>query len=462
MFDSKVYSDRRNRLRSILNDGVALFLGNRESPMNYRANTFHFRQDSSFLYFFGLDQPGLAGLIDCTTGEDTIYGNDITMEDIVWMGGQPSIRERASLAGVTRSFPYKELTRHLETIMRKGKTIHYLPPYRAETVIELGWLTGIHHMQVPAESSEELIQAVVQLRSVKDEHEIKDLEYAIDIAYEMHTAVMRMARPGMYERELAGVIEGISLSHGRPVAFPVILSIDGQILHNHYHGNKLADGRMIVTDAGTESPNGYASDITRTVPVSGTFSARQREIYEIVLKANTESIKDVNPEITNKELHTKACGIIAGGLKDLGLMKGNIQDAVQQGAHALFFPHGLGHMLGLDVHDMEGLGEQYVGYNEQVKRSDQFGTAYLRLGKKLQPGYVLTIEPGIYFIPALIDLWKEEKKFRGFIDYERLESYRDFGGIRIEDDVLVTEKGYRLLGKPIPKTVEEVETEMKK
>ena len=462
MFDSKVYADRRNRLRSILNDGVALFPGNRESPMNYRANTYHFRQDSSFLYFFGLDQPNLAGIIDCDSGEDIIYGDDLTLDDIIWMGDQPSLKDRALLAGVTQTFTYKELTRQLETFMREGKTIHFLPPYRAETILELEWLTGIHYRQVPEESSEELIEAVVQLRSVKDEHEIRDIVSAIDVAYEMHTAVMHLAKPGMYEHELAGIIEGIALSHGRPVAFPVILSINGQILHNHYHGNRLSEGRMIVTDAGTESPNGYASDITRTVPVSGSFNTMQKEIYEIVLKANTDSIKAVRPGITNKDLHLLASEIIAGGLKDLGLMKGNVADAVLQGAHALFFPHGLGHMLGLDVHDMEGLGERYVGYDEEVKRSEQFGTAYLRLGKKLQPGYVLTIEPGIYFIPALMDLWGKEKKFREFIDYDRLETYRDFGGIRIEDNVLVTDKGYRLLGKPIPKTVEEVETEMKK
>lgn len=462
MFDKKVYIDRRNQLRSILNDGIALFPGNQESPMNYRANTFHFRQDSSFLYFFGLDQPGLAGVIDCVSGEDIIYGDDVTIDDIIWMGDHPSLQDRADLAGVTRTFPYKELTRQMETFMREGKTIHYLPPYRTESVIELEWLTGIHHRHVYEESSEELIKAVVQLRSVKDIHEIMDLELAIDIAYEMHTAVMHMAKPGIYERELAGAIEGIALAHGRPVAFPVILTINGQILHNHYHGNRLTEGRMVVTDAGTESPHGYASDITRTIPVSGTFSTIQKEIYEIVLRANTESINAIRPGITNKNLHLSASEIIAGGLKDLGLMKGNIQDAVQKGAHALFFPHGLGHMLGLDVHDMEGLGEQYVGYDDEVQRSDQFGTAYLRLGKKLQPGYVVTIEPGIYFIPALIDLWKGEKKFKEFIDYDRLEAYRDFGGIRIEDNVLVTDSSHRVLGKPIPKTITEIETEMGK
>jgi len=462
MFDRKVYTQRRDQLRSILDEGVAVFMGNNESPMNYKANPFHFKQDSSFLYFFGLDHPELAGVVDLESGEDIIFGNDLTLDEIIWMGEQPSMKERALLAGVSSTETYKELGIYLENCLRDGKKIHYLPPYRAETATELEWLLGIHHVQVVREVSVELIKAVVALRSVKDEYEINDIEEAVNVAYEMHTAVMRMAKPGMYERELSGVLEGIALSYGRPVSFPVILSINGQTLHNHYHGNKLTAERMLVTDAGTESQNGLASDITRTIPVSGKFSQRQKEIYEIVLKANKETISSIKAGITNKSLHMMASEIMATGLKDLGLMKGNIEEAVSQGAHALFFPHGLGHMLGLDVHDMEGLGEDYVGYDEEVQRSKQFGTAYLRLGKKLQSGYVITIEPGLYFIPALIDLWKGENRFKEFINYEKVESYKDFGGIRIEDDILVTAEGYRLLGKPIPKTVEEVEAEMAK
>jgi Xaa-Pro aminopeptidase len=311
------------------------------------------------------------------------------------------------------------------------------------------------------EASVDLIKAVISLRSVKEQVEIDEIEKMVDVAYEMHTTAMKMAFPGIYEREIAGKIEGIAISHGGAAAFPIILSINGQILHNHYHGNILKEGRLMVVDAGAESSRGYASDITRTSPVGGKFSPEQKQIYEIVLAANMETIEAVKPGITFKSIHLKAASIIAEGLKELGLMKGNIEQAVNAGAHALFFPHGLGHMLGMDVHDLEGLGEDYVGYDDTIKRSKQFGTAYLRLAKNLQPGYTLTIEPGIYFIPALIDQWKNSKMFEEFINYDRINKYMDFGGIRIEDNVLVKEKGHRVLGKPIPKTVTEVEEIMK-
>ncbi len=457
MFDSSIYTKRRNQLRTMINNGAALFLGNNESPMNYPANTYHYRQDSSFLYFFGLDQPGLAGVIDFDSGEDYIFGDDVTIDDIVWMGPQPLIKDRALLAGVNNSMSYKMLDGFIKEASGKGRCVHYLSPYRADTIDELEQLLGLSHQEVKMKVSVELTKAVIALRSVKDEYEIAELNKAVDVAYDMHTKVMKMAYPGIYEYEIAGAVEGIALAGGGQVPFPVILSMDGQTLHNHYHGNKLVEGRMVVTDAGAETALHYASDITRTVPVGGKFLKRQQEIYEIVLQANVETIKNIKPGITNKNLHYLAAKIITDGLKDLGLMKGDTEEAVKQGAHALFFPHGLGHMLGLDVHDMEGLGEDYVGYDEKVKRSEQFGTAYLRLGKRLAPGYVLTIEPGIYFIPALIDMWKADKKYTDFINYDKVETYKDFGGIRIEDDVLVTETGNRVLGKPIPKIVEEVE-----
>jgi len=271
---------------------------------------------------------------------------------------------------------------------------------------------------------------------------------------------MAMARPGIFERDIAGKIEGIALAGGGQLAFPAIVTVHGETLHNHYHGNMLQEGRLIVTDAGSESPLHYASDITRTSPVGGKFDQRQKEIYEIVLKANIEAIKASAPGILNRDVHFKAAEIIAGGLKVLGLMKGDVKEAVKAGAHALFFPHGLGHMMGLDVHDMEGLGEDNVGYNETVKRSSQFGTAYLRMGKELKPGMVMTIEPGLYFIPTLIDLWKSKGTCKDFINFDKVEKYKDFGGVRIEDDILITSKGCRVLGKPIPKTVEEVEAVM--
>jgi len=430
--------------------------------MNYSSNTYHYRQDSTFLYFFGLSQPGLTAIIDFNSGEEYLFGNDIGIDDIIWTGDQSSIEENAARAGVRNVFPMGKLKEFLDKIIAEGREVHYLPPYRGETIIKLHQLLGKSLDAITKDSSRELIKKVIMLRSIKDEQEIREIEKIIDVTYDMHTTAMKMARPGVYEREIAGVIEGIALSNGGSVAFPIILSINGQILHNHYHGNILEKGRLMLVDAGAESPMGYAGDITRTSPVGGKFSEKQKEIYEIVLNTNLESIAMVKPEILFRDVHNNASMIIAKGLKDLGLMKGDMEEAVKAGVHALFFPHGLGHMLGLDVHDMEGLGENYVGYNDNVQRSKQFGAAYLRLAKKLKPGFVLTVEPGIYFIPALIDLWKKEKKFTEFINYGKVEDYRDFGGIRIEDDVLVTENGHRVLGKPIPKTIEEVEGVMRK
>jgi Xaa-Pro aminopeptidase len=382
------------------------------------------------------------------------------MDDIIWMGPQPTMKEQAAEVGVKNTAPLSSLPDLINKAKAHGRKIHFVPPYRGETYVHLESLLNIPMAEIRKNVSEELIKAIVKLRSIKDEFEIAEIEKAVDIAYEMHTTSMRMAMPGRIEREIAGTIEGISLAKGGPVSFPIILSVNGETLHNHYHGNKLNTGRMMVTDAGAETTSHYCSDITRTVPVGGKFNQRQKDIYEIVLEANMKTIAATKPGILNRELHMMAATVIATGLKNLGLMKGNVDDAVKAGAHALFFPHGLGHMLGLDVHDMEGLGENYVGYNNEVKRSDQFGTAFLRLGRKHEPGFVFTIEPGIYFIPALIKLWKSENKFTEFINYEKAESFIGFGGIRIEDDILVTDSGYRVLGKPIPKTVMEIEAVM--
>jgi Xaa-Pro aminopeptidase len=457
MFTASVYAARRNNLRSLVSSGIILFPGNPEAAMNYAANTYHYRQDSNFLYYFGLDHDGFAGVLDIDNDRDIIFGNDVDMDDIIWMGPQPSVKDQAAAVGVSHTEPLSNLEAYVRGAISKGRKVHIVKPYRGKVLIWLESLLGVHHSQVKDYISEELIRGIVKMRSVKEEVEIKELEKAIDIAYIMHTTGMKMALPGVVEQEIAGAIEGIALSHGGPVSFPVILSVDGQTLHNHYHGNTLREGRMMVIDAGCETGLHYASDITRTVPVGGKFSHRQREIYEIVLKANVDSIKAMKPGAYYKEMHLLAAKTIASGLKELGLMKGDVNEAVAQGAHALFFPHGLGHMLGLDVHDMEGLGENYVGYDSTVSRSNQFGMAFLRFARKLEPGFVLTNEPGIYFIPALIDQWKSEGKFTEFINYEKVETYKDFGGIRIEDDVLVTAEGHRVLGKPIPKTVSEVE-----
>lgn len=461
MFQKEVYINRRNRLREQLDSGLVLILGNTEAAFNYPANTYHFRQDSNFLYFFGLDHPDLAGIMDIDENKDYIFGNDVDMDDIIWMGPQPLMKERALEAGVENTMPFDKLGGFIADAIHADRKIHFLPPYRGEHLVQLKELLGYLTARVNDYVSVDLIKAVVNLRSVKDKYEIEEIEKAVATAYDMHTTAMKMAMPGVIEREIAGTIEGISLAQGGPVSFPIILSINGQTLHNHYHGNTLAEGRMMVTDAGAETTMHYASDITRTVPVGGKFNQRQKDIYQIVLNANMKSIEAIAPGKTYREVHLLAAKVIAAGLKELGLMKGDVEEAVAQGAHALFFPHGLGHMMGLDVHDMEGLGENYVGYDGETIRSNQFGLAFLRMGRRLQPGFVLTDEPGIYFIPELIDQWKAEKKFTEFINYDRVESYKDFGGIRIEDDILVTDSGYKVLGKPIPKSIEDVENIMR-
>jgi Xaa-Pro aminopeptidase len=460
MFNPEVYKARREQLRSMLSGGLVLLPGNDEASMNYPANTYHYRQDSDFLYYFGHDHDGLSGIMDVDEGNDILVGDDITIDGIIWMGPQPSVKEQAAGCGTTHTLSRKNLAGYIQTALTGGRKVHLLPPYRGDHWLFLEKVFGKNHGDIKAFISEELIRAVVKMRSVKDDGEIAEIEKAVDVAYIMHTTAMKMAMPGKVEQEIAGTIEGIALANGGPVSFPVILSVDGQTLHNHHHGNVLSQGRMMVTDAGCESALHYASDITRTVPVGGKFNTRQKEIYEIVLRANMASIEAIRPGAYYKDIHLLAARTIAGGLKELGIMKGDTEEAVKQGAHALFFPHGLGHMLGLDVHDMEGLGEKYVGYDDNIRRSDQFGLAFLRMARKLEPGFVLTDEPGIYFIPALIDLWRKEDKFSAFINYDKVETYKDFGGIRIEDDILVTETGYRVLGKPIPKTVAEVEATM--
>ncbi len=434
-----------------------MILGNVDVPMNYKSNTYRFRQDSNFLYFFGLDQQGLAGIIDLDQGGDLLFGNEASLDDIIWMGPQEALTVRASRAGADRSLPSAKLKEVLKEALAKGRRIHYLPPYRAENKLVLEELLGISLPEQQAGASTALIKAVVALRSVKEAAEILEIEKAMDVAYQMHTTAMKMARPGIYEREIAGVLEGIDLAHGGKLAFPLILSVRGETLHNHDHGNKLENGQLLLVDGGAETSMHYATDHTRTLPVGGGFEPRQRDIYEVVLNTQLEAIHAIKPGSTFKGIHLHAAEVLASGLKDLGLMKGDIAEAVALGAHALFMPHGLGHLMGLDVHDMEDLGEDYVGYDEEVRRSDTFGIASLRLGRRLQSGFVLTVEPGIYFIPALIGKWEQEDKFRDFIDYDRVKTFVGFGGIRLEDDILVTDEGFRMLGKPIPKTVEEIE-----
>jgi len=457
MFKSDVYIKRREVLREKMKSGIALFIGNTESPMNYPANTFHFRQDSDFLYFFGLDLPGFAGIMDFDTGKDRIFGNDFDMDDIIWMGPQPTVKELALKCGITDVLPLKNLENIVGEAISKKRKIHFLPPYRSETKMKLGSLLKENPCQMTTRASENLIKAVISMRSIKEKVEIDEIEKAMEIAYEMHVTAMKMCRPGVKEQDIFGALEGIALAKGGGTAFPIILSINGQTLHNHYHGNTLKKGKMVVTDAGAESNMHYSSDITRTTPVGGQFSQLQKDIYETVLKANVEAIKGTKPGVSNRDIHFLACKVLASGLKELGLMKGDVDEAVGAGAHALFMPHGIGHMMGLDVHDMEGLGENYVGYNNDVRRSDKFGLAFLRFALPYQTGHVFTVEPGCYFIPELISQWKSEGKYRDFINYEKIDKYMSIGGVRIEDDILITDKGHKVLGKPIPKTVKEIE-----
>jgi len=457
MFKPEVYKQRREALKAKINSGIALFLGNNDSPMNYPSNTFHFRQDSNFLYFFGLDLQGLAGVIDFDSGEEIIFGNDVDIADIIWMGPQPTVRDNAAKVAVSDTRPFGQLADYLQKAIAQGRKIHFLPIYRGESKIQFQELSGIKIEEQAENVSVELIKAVVSLRNIKDEHEIAELEKAAAIGYQMHTTAMRMAQPGEHERNIAGTMEGIALSHGTMVSFPVILSQNGETLHNHDHSQVLEKGRLLLADAGAETVTHYASDFTRTIPVGGKFTPRQKDIYQIVLDANNAATAAIKPGVTYQSIHLLAAKVIAGGLKDLGLMQGDVDEAVRNGAHAMFFPHGLGHMMGMDVHDMEGLGEDYVGYDEETQRINQFGTAYLRLGRKLEKGFVLTNEPGIYFIPALFEMWRKEGKHSQFINFNKVEEFIGFGGIRLEDDILVTETGSQLIGKRIPITIEEVE-----
>ena len=457
MFPADTYVERRKRLGEQVQAGVVLLLGNNESPMNYPDNQYLFRQDSSFLYFFGLDSPGLAAVIDVDEGKECVFGNDLTVDDIVWAGSLPTLAERCEGIGVTETARLDQLQALLSKAAAQGRKIHFLPQYRADNILEIQQLLGLGPAEIAAGASETLIRAVVSQRSFKSPEEIEQIQAAVDITGEMHVLAMKTSKPGMYEMEVAGAIEGLALQRGGRIAFPVIFSIHGETLHNHYHGNQMSRGDIVVNDSGAESALHYAGDITRTIPIGGKFSDRQKDIYTIVLDAQERAIEAVRPGVEFRDVHRLACSRLLSGLKDLGLIKGDVDQAVDAGAHTLFFQCGLGHMMGLDVHDMEGLGEQYVGYTDTIERNPEFGWKSLRLAKALAPGFVITVEPGIYFIPELIDRWKAEGKCSSFINYDMVEQYRDFGGMRVEDDILVTENGYRLLGKPIPKTIEEVE-----
>ena len=463
MFEKEVYIKRRRNLQSSVKSGILLFLGNSEVGFNYPSNTYRFRQDSSFLYFFGLDEPDLAAVIDVESGEEIIFGNDVSLDDIIWMGPQPAMKDKAEKAGVTKVLPFSDLEKYVKKAAKSGRTVHYLPPYRDSNKILLNRLLGVNFCELGERASVDFIKGAVALREIKEWCEIEEMDNAANIGYTMHYTAMKMARAGMVEQELVGIMEGISISNGTMPSFPIILSQNGETLHNHTHHQILTGGRLLVIDAGAENNAHYASDFTRTLPSGGKFTDRQKDIYTIVATANNLAFSMIKPGLSYKTVHLAAVRVLAQGLKNIGLMKGDIDEAVAAGAPALFMPHGLGHQLGLDVHDMEDLGEIYVGYDNEYKRSSQFGLKSLRMGKLLKPGHVITVEPGCYFIPALIEKWKSEGVNKDFINYEKLKDYYSFGGIRLEDDVLVTEKSCRLLGSQrLPITVEDVEKEMAK
>ena len=460
MFEKEIYIERRKALRALINSGLLIFVGNTELPMNYPQNIYHFRQDSSFLYFFGIDEPGLAAVMDLDNGKDIVFGNDVEIEDVIWTGPLPLLSDKAKQFGITETEGFAKFETYVGEAMKQNRTIHFLPPYNPNSKIFLSELLGISVAKLKENASMDMMLAVIHLRSMKSAAEVAEIEKGIDTAHEMFTKGMQLVKPNKYEYEVSGAMEGIALAKNGALSFPTILSVRGEILHGHAHGNLMNSGDMLVMDAGFETPNHYATDHTRSVPVNGKFTQKQKDIYQIVLDSQMAAIEAIKPGVKYQDVHLLSCKVIAEGLKKLGLMKGDIDNAVQQGAHALFFPHGLGHMMGLDVHDMEDIGQIYVGYDDEVRPIDQFGTAYLRLGRRLQTGFVLTVEPGIYFIPELYNLWKSENKFTEFIDYNKVSEYLGFGGIRIEDDVLVTETGHRVLGKSIPKTVAEIEALM--
>ncbi len=456
--NASTYSERRNALRTAVPDGAILIMGNDEAPRNYVDNPYPFRQDSHFLYYAAVNRAGLALLIE-PDGRSVMYGTPEHRDDVIWHGPHATIADLAADAGIHEVADIGILGERLAELRGGGVEVHFLPPYRSQRRFALARLLGLDPREASSQTSFELVRAVAAQRSIKEEAEIAEIEDAMAVTALMYRATMRAARAGLTEARVASIHQMEALARDRGQAFNPIVTVAGEVLHNTSYANTLRDGDLLLVDSGTESSKFYATDITRTMPVSGRFSEQQREIYEVVLAANDAAIAAASPERTNRELHVLASRTIASGLRDIGLMQGNVDDAVEVGAHALFFVHGLGHMMGLDVHDMEDLGD-VVGYEPGEERSTQFGLAYLRLARKLEPGFVITIEPGIYFIPALIDRWRADGKHRDFIRYDRLEAYREFGGIRIEDDVLITEGGNRVLGPSIPKSVADVEAAM--
>lgn len=462
LFSKSTYVERRNELKKLVGSGLIVLFGNNDSPANYPSNTYKFRQDSSFLYYFGLHRNGLVGVIDVDNDREYLVGDEIDIEDIVWYGSVTSVAEMAEMTGVARTAAMRELPAIVESAKAQGEEVHFLPPYRFDNQIQIMDLLGIHPSQQKAAASLKLIAAVVKMRTTKTEEEIAELERAAEIGYEMHTTAMRLCRPGVTEQYIGGMVDGIANAYGCMVSFQTIATQHGEVMHGNPSPAKLEAGRLMLVDAGAETNENYCSDNTRTTPVSGVFTQKQKDIYNIVVECHDHVLEVAKPGVKWWDVHFAVCRIITERLQQLGLMKGDVEESLKAGAHAMFLPHGLGHSMGMDVHDMEGLGQVYVGFDKEVRPSTQFGTNALRFGRRLQKGFVVTDEPGIYFIPALIDDWKKNGTNAQFLNFDKIDEYRDFGGIRIEDDVLITDEGCRFIGsKRIPYHVEDVEEFMR-
>ncbi len=462
LFSKSTYVERRNELKKLVGSGLIVLFGNNDSPANYPSNTYKFRQDSSFLYYFGLHRNGLVGVIDVDNDREYLVGDEIDIEDIVWYGSVTSVAEMAEMTGVARTAAMRELPAIVESAKAQGEEVLFLPPYRFDNQIQIMDLLGIHPSQQKAAASLKLIAAVVKMRTTKTEEEIAELERAAEIGYEMHTTAMRLCRPGVTEQYIGGMVDGIANAYGCMVSFQTIATQHGEVMHGNPSTAKLEAGRLMLVDAGAETNENYCSDNTRTTPVSGVFTQKQKDIYNIVVECHDHVLEVAKPGVKWWDVHFAVCRIITERLQQLGLMKGDVEESLKAGAHAMFLPHGLGHSMGMDVHDMEGLGQVYVGFDNEVRPSTQFGTNALRFGRRLQKGFVVTDEPGIYFIPALIDDWKKNGTNAQFLNFDKIDEYRDFGGIRIEDDVLITDEGCRFIGsKRIPYHVEDVEEFMR-
>lgn len=470
MFSKEVYARRRQTLVAKMADsaaegkrGIALFIGNTEAPAQYKDNCYKFRQDSTWLYFFGIDQPLYAAIIDLDNGNETIFANDVEIGDIIWMGPQPSVASIAASVGVEKSAPYTDLNAAVAKVLAEGRPVHFVKPSRYYNTMKIASLLGCGTDEVAGRFSLALTKAIISMRLIKEDCEIEAIDDACNLGYEMHTVARNSIVPGIIEQEIVGKMDGVTLSKGWGVSFPTILTQHGETLHNHLHDKIIEPGKLMVIDAGAESNVHYASDFTRTYPTSGKFTAKQREIYQIVCDCNEFAFSMTRPGISYREVHLKTMHLMLEELRALDIVRGDVQDMVEAGIAGLFMPHGLGHNMGLDVHDMEDYGENYVGYDDDQRRSPQLGLGSLRMARKLVPGNVITDEPGIYFIPALIEKWKSEKTDQGFVNYSKLESYYDFGGIRLEDDVLVTADGARRLGKErLPISPDDVEAAMAK